>query len=50
MKNVRCNVEGYESRCWFPCAGMTGGAIEGLQGAGFLFPDLGADHTGWYAL
>lgn len=29
---------------------VRGGAIEGLQGAGFLFPDLGADYTGWYAL
>lgn len=40
----------YESRCWFLREGMTGGAIEGLQGAGFLFRDLGADHTSWFAL
>lgn len=50
MKKARYNVECHESRCCFPCEGMTGGAIEGLQGAGFLFPDLGAVYTGWFAL
>lgn len=39
-EKARYSVEYYESRRWFPCEGMTGGAVEGLRGAGFLFPDL----------